>query len=189
RAAIGTQPGERVVLYVGRVAAEKRVDLLPEAIRGLPNVRLVIVGDGPFRAELQRRCVGLPVRFTGYLKGEALAVAYASADAFVFPSDTDTFGQVIQEAMASGLPVVAARAGGAIDLVRHGYNGYLFTPGVVTDLRARLRELLANDSRRITQGLAGRVAAERRSWPSVMDELMGYYTRAMSHRRLGRRPG
>lgn len=183
REAVGAQPGERIVLYVGRVAAEKRVELLPEAIRGLPNTRLVIVGDGPFRPELQRRCAGLPVHFTGYLKGEALAAAYASADAFVFPSDTDTFGQVIQEAMASALPVVAARAGGAIDLVQHGQNGYLFTPGVATDLRARLRELLADDTRRMAQGLAGRAAAERRSWPSVMEELMGYYGYAMRRRR------
>ncbi|MFN3373620.1 MAG: glycosyltransferase, partial [Chloroflexus sp.] len=121
--------------------------------------------------------------FTGYLKGEALAAAYASADAFVFPSDTDTFGQVIQEALASALPVVAARAGGAIDLVQHGQNGFLFTPGVASDLRARLRELLADDTRRMEQGLAGRAAAERRSWPSVMEELMGYYGYAMRRRR------
>ncbi|WP_298819592.1 glycosyltransferase family 4 protein [Chloroflexus sp.] len=184
RAAIGARPDERIVLYVGRVAAEKRVELLPEAIRGLPDTRLVIVGDGPFRAELQRRCAGLPVHFTGYLKGDMLATAYASADAFVFPSDTDTFGQVIQEAMASALPVVAARAGGALDLVQPGQTGYLFTPGVASDLRARLRELLADDTRRVAQGLAGRAAAERRSWPSVMAELMGYYNRVRQRRRL-----
>ncbi len=183
RAAVGARPGERIVLYVGRLAAEKRVDLLPEAIRGLPDIRLVVVGDGPFRAELQRRCAGLPAHFTGYLKGEDLATAYASADAFLFPSDTDTFGQVIQEAMASALPVVAARAGGALDLVRPGETGYLFTPSVASDLRARLRELLANDSRRIAQGQAGRAAAERRSWPSVMAELMAYYERALHRRR------
>lgn len=184
RAAVGVQPGERVVLYVGRVAAEKRVDLLPEAIRGLPNTRLVIVGDGPFRSELQRRCAGLPVHFTGYLKGDDLATAYASADVFVFPSDTDTFGQVVQEAMASALPVVAARAGGALDLIHHGQNGYLFTPGVVSDLRSRLREVLVSDERRLAQGTVGRAIAERRSWPRVMQELMGYYAQALRPRRV-----
>ncbi|WP_448337125.1 glycosyltransferase family 4 protein [Chloroflexus aurantiacus] len=184
RAAVGAQPGERVVLYVGRVAAEKRVDLLPEAIRGLPNARLVIVGDGPFRSELQRRCAGLPVHFTGYLKGEDLATAYASADVFVFPSDTDTFGQVVQEAMASALPVVAARAGGALDLIHHGQNGYLFTPGVVSDLRSRLREVLASDERRLAQGTVGRAIAEQRSWPRVMQELMGYYAQVLRPRRV-----
>ncbi|MGQ9526739.1 glycosyltransferase family 4 protein [Chloroflexus sp.] len=184
RAAVGVQPGERVVLYVGRVAAEKRVDLLPEAIRGLPNTRLVIVGDGPFRSELQRRCAGLPVHFTGYLKGDDLATAYASADVFVFPSDTDTFGQVVQEAMASALPVVAARAGGALDLIHHGQNGYLFTPGVVSDLRSRLREVLAGDERRLAQGSVGRAIAEQRSWPRVMQELMGYYAQVLRPRRV-----
>ncbi len=185
RAAVGARPGERILLYVGRLAAEKRIDLLPEAIRGIPDVRLVFVGDGPFRAELQRRCTGLPVHFTGYLKGDDLATAYASADVFLFPSDTDTFGQVIQEAMASALPVIAARAGGAIDLVHHGQNGYLFAPGVATDLRARLRELLANDDLRLAQGMAGRVIAEQRSWPRVMNELMGYYAQVC--RRSSRR--
>lgn len=185
RAAVGARPGERILLYVGRLAAEKRIDLLPEAIRGIPDVRLVFVGDGPFRAELQRRCTGLPVHFTGYLKGDDLATAYASADVFLFPSDTDTFGQVIQEAMASALPVIAARAGGAIDLVHHGQNGYLFAPGVTTDLRARLRELLANDDLRLAQGMAGRVIAEQRSWPRVMNELMGYYAQVC--RRSSRR--
>jgi glycosyltransferase involved in cell wall biosynthesis len=175
RAAVGARPGERILLYVGRLAAEKRIDLLPEAIRGIPDVRLVFVGDGPFRTELQRRCAGLPVHFTGYLKGNDLATAYASADVFLFPSDTDTFGQVIQEAMASALPVIAARAGGAIDLIQHGQNGYLFAPGVASDLRARLRELLANDDQRLVQGMAGRTIAEQRSWPRVMNELMGYY--------------
>lgn len=184
RAAVGVQPGERVVLYVGRVAAEKRVDLLPEAIRGLPNTRLVIVGDGPFRFELQRRCAGLPVHFTGYLKGDDLATAYASADVFVFTSDTDTFGQVVQEAMASALPVVAARAGGALDLIHHGQNGYLFTPGIVSDLRSRLREVLANDERRLAQGTVGRAIAEQRSWPRVMQELMGYYAQVLRPRRV-----
>jgi glycosyltransferase involved in cell wall biosynthesis len=184
RAAVGVQPGERVVLYVGRVAAEKRVDLLPEAIRGLPNTRLVIVGDGPFRSELQRRCAGLPVHFTGYLKGDDLATAYASADVFVFPSDTDTFGQVVQEAMASALPVVAARAGGALDLIHHGQNGYLFTPGVVSDLRSRLREVLVSDERRLAQGTVGRTIAEQRSWPRVMQELMGYYAQVLRPRRV-----
>ena len=94
---------------------------------------------------------------------------------FLFPSDTDTFGQVIQEAMASALPVIAARAGGAIDLIQHGQNGYLFAPGVASDLRARLRELLANDDQRLVKGMAGRTIAEQRSWPRVMNELMGYY--------------
>lgn len=179
RRSVGLQPGESLLLYVGRIAAEKRVDLLPDAIRHLPNTRLVLVGDGPYRAELERRCAGLPVHFTGYLRGQDLATAYASADTFVFPSDTDTFGQVIQEAMASGLPVVGARSGGTLDLVRDGLTGRLFTPGVAGDLRARLRDLADDPTARVAMGLAGRSAAERRSWPMVMGELMGHYERVL----------
>lgn len=182
RQSVGQQPGETLLLYVGRIASEKRVDLLPEALAGLPNTRLVLVGDGPYRAELERRCAGLPVHFTGYLKGHELATAYASSDAFVFPSDTDTFGQVIQEAMASGLPVVGARSGGTLDLVRDGETGRHFAPGVASDLRARLHELSASATMRAEQGHAGRLAAEGRSWPRVMGELMEHYERVRLRR-------
>jgi phosphatidylinositol alpha 1,6-mannosyltransferase len=144
----------------------------------VPGTRLVVVGDGPARAALERRFAGLPVRFTGYLRGDELAIAYASADAFAFGSDTDTFGQVILEAMASGLPVVAARAGGAVDLVEEGRSGFLFEPGEVHRLAAHLRALGANPALHASLGAGGRRIAERRSWSSVMDELVGHYRRA-----------
>lgn len=179
RASVGAGPDDTLVLYVGRLAKEKRVDLLPEAIRGLEQVRLVLVGDGPARADLQQRTEDLPIHFTGYLRGQELATAYASADVFVFPSDTDTFGQVMQEAMASGLAVIGARSGGTLDLVREDSTGKLFEPGVANDLRLQLRHLISDPETRIAMGQAGRLAAEQRSWPSVMDELMGYYQRVL----------
>lgn len=188
RESIGARGGEAVLLYVGRLAQEKRLDLLADALRGLSGARLVVVGDGPTRGPLERRMAGLPVHFTGYLRGKALATAYASADVFVFPSDTETFGQVIQEAMASGLPVLAARAGGALDLVREDVTGALFAPGSAAELRGALRRLLADEGRRIEMGRAGRSAAERYSWGSVMDELIGHYER-VSVPRLRLRPG
>jgi glycosyltransferase involved in cell wall biosynthesis len=175
RASVGAQPGERVLLYVGRLAPEKRVDLLADALPTLPNTRLVLVGDGPARPALERRLSGARAHFTGYLRGDELATAYASADMFVFPSDTETFGQVLQEAMASGLPVVAARAGGAIDLVRDGMTGALFQPGNATELRAQIFRLVNAPAQRATMGSAGRAAAEQRSWGRVMDELLGHY--------------
>lgn len=178
RASVGARPGELVLLYVGRLAAEKRLDLLADALDGLPGVRLVLVGDGPARPELAQRLAGRPAHFTGFLRGEALATAYASADAFVFPSDTETFGQVMQEAMASGLPVVAARAGGALDIVRSGITGAFFTPGDAAGLREQVRALVADPARRAAQGTTGRAAAERNSWGSVMDELVDHYHRA-----------
>jgi phosphatidylinositol alpha 1,6-mannosyltransferase len=178
REGIGARPEDRVLLYVGRLAPEKRVDLLADALLGLPNVRLVIVGDGPARSDLERRMADLPVHFTGYLRGDDLATAYASANAFVFPSPTETFGQVVQEAMSSGLPVVGARSGGTLDLVRPGVNGLLFDPGSAADLHAQLDRLLADAPTLATMGRRGRALAETRSWPVLLDELLGYYDRA-----------
>lgn len=190
RRAVGASPGETIVASVGRLAPEKRVEAIGDALRSVPGARLVVVGDGPARASLERRFAGLPVHFTGYLRGEALATAYASADAFAFGSDTDTFGQVILEAMASGLPVVAARAGGAIDLVEDGRSGFLFEAGDVRRLAACLRTLTANPALRARFGTRGRRIAEQRSWPSVIDELAGHYRRAAAmHPAWGRALG
>lgn len=184
RQSIGLQPHETLLLYTGRLATEKRLELLVKAVRGLENVRLVLVGDGPARTLLERQMVGMPVHFAGFLSGDALATAYASADLFVFPSDTETFGQVIQEAMASGLPVVAAGTGGARDVVADGQTGILFTPGDVATLRTQIARLLADPSRRADFGIAGRAIVERRTWSSVMDELLRYYQYALRWTRL-----
>jgi phosphatidylinositol alpha 1,6-mannosyltransferase len=186
RESVGAQPGEATLLYVGRLATEKRLDLLAQALRGLTNARLVLVGDGPERQRLERQFAGLPVHFTGYLQGDALAAAYASADLFVFPSDSETFGQVIQEAMASGLPVVAARAGGALDLICDGVTGMFFAPRNAADLHMRLRDLLAAPDLRAAMGQAGRATAEQHSWDKVLDQLMTYYQSAQ-RRRMGAR--
>lgn len=183
RASVGAGQGERLLLYVGRLAPEKRLDLLAEVLPALPNTRLVVVGDGPARAGLERRLAGAPAHFAGYLTGDELATAYASADLFVFPSDTETFGQVIQEAMASGLPVVAARAGGALDLVRHGVTGALFAPGNLAELRRNVAEILANPAGSAAMGAAGRLAAEGRSWGRVMAQLMGHYEQTLRRSR------
>jgi glycosyltransferase involved in cell wall biosynthesis len=187
RASVGAQPGERVLLYVGRLAPEKRIDLLANTLPALPNTRLVLVGDGPARPALEQRLSGLPAHFTGYLRGDELATAYASADLFVFPSDTETFGQVIQEAMASGLPVVAARAGGAMDLVRDETTGALFRPGSAAELREQTLRLVRAPEQRAAMGAAGRAAAERRSWGRVMDELLGHYETTLRRQRAPHR--
>lgn len=187
RESVGARPGERVLLYVGRLAPEKRLDLLAELLPTLPETRLVLVGDGPARPALEQRLGRERAHFAGYLRGDDLATAYASADLFVFPSDTETFGQVVQEAMASGLPVVAARAGGAIDLVGDGETGALFTPGSVAELRAQTIWLLGNPDDRAALGAAGRAAAERRAWGRVMDDLLGHYQRTLRRQHRLRR--
>ena len=106
------EPERPLLLYVGRLSPEKRIDWLKPMLQAVPEARLAIVGDGPMRPVLESMFAGHPVRFTGYLTGDELADAYAAADVFVFPSHSETFGNVVLEAMASGLPVVAARSGG-----------------------------------------------------------------------------
>lgn len=179
RQSAGVQPGETALVYVGRLAKEKRVDLLADTLRQLQGARLIVVGDGPARSDLERRMDGLPVHFTGYLQGHDLATAYASSDVFVFPSDTETFGQVVQEAMSSGLAVVGARGGGTLDLVRDGQTGALCVPGSATDMAAQLRPLIAAPDQRLAMGHAARTTAEGRSWPVVVNELLHHYQRTM----------
>ncbi|KAK4050274.1 hypothetical protein OIV83_003595 [Microbotryomycetes sp. JL201] len=130
------QESKIVMLYVGRISWEKNLRLLVEAFRGLekpdvagsrPACTLVFVGDGPARPELEQLCAtyGLDAVFMGYRKGQELAACFASADIFAFPSWTETFGQVVLESLASGLPVVGLRAEGVCDLVKHGETGLL----------------------------------------------------------------
>ena len=121
-----------VILYVGRISWEKNIRLLIEAFKLLPaavrtNAKLVFVGDGPARGDLTRLCTkyGLDATFMGHQKGKRLAAMYASSSVFAFPSFTETFGQVVLEALASGLPVVGLHAEGTSDLVSHGRTGLL----------------------------------------------------------------
>ncbi len=173
-------PGADVVLlYVGRIAPEKKIDLLIEA---LPRIRasttqrvgLVLVGGGPARDGLM--AAGHPdVHFTGYRRGTDLAAHYASADAFVFPSDTETFGQVVSEALSSGLPVVAPDRGGVTDLVIPDETGFLFRPGRADELADRAIRLVEDAALRRRLGARGRALAEGRSWSEVFDGLFTTY--------------
>jgi phosphatidylinositol alpha 1,6-mannosyltransferase len=206
RRQLGVPDGTPLLLYVGRLAREKRVADLAPVLRNLTHgsraalspgartrasvpattvpatisrsrerVHLAIVGDGPARAELEQTFAGLPVTFTGYLRGEALATAYASSDLFVFPSDSEAFGNVVLEAMASGLPVVAAAAGGVEDLVEHGATGHLFAPTDTADLEACIRHELEDPAARRRHGQAGRSAALARTWSRQQRLLLAHY--------------
>lgn len=176
-------PGADLILvYVGRVAPEKNVGLLLEAFptireRASKRVALVYVGDGPALEALRRRDVE-DVYFTGYRRGEALAAHYASADIFVFPSDTETFGQVVTEALASGIPAVAPARGGVLDTVTPGETGWLFEPGDPSDLAERVLDLVEDEDRRRAMGARARKAAERRSWAEVFHRLFADYAEA-----------
>ena len=164
--------GEVLVGYVGRLATEKRVDLLAP-IAALPGVRLVIVGGGPVAAALHAALPGAV--FLGPRQGAQLARIYASLDVFVHSGPYETFGQTIQEAAASGLPVVAPAAGGPADLVDHGVTGYLVTPLSATALAVAVARLAADPGLRASYGAAGRRKALGRGWSVLGDQLIEHY--------------
>jgi phosphatidylinositol alpha 1,6-mannosyltransferase len=170
--------GEVVIGYVGRVAPEKQVERIA-ALRGIPGIRIAIVGDGPSMSVVRKKLEGMPVDYLGALHGAALASAYASFDVFLHTGEEETFGQTVQEAHATGLPVVAPRAGGPIDLVAHGLNGFLYEPGNSAELRSTI-ELLARDpAMRRRMGEAGRRGVLGRDWATVCDELLTRYVKVI----------
>ncbi len=174
--------GETIVGYVGRIAPEKGLARL-RALTGLAGIRLVIVGDGPGMDDTRRQLAQLEPRFLGQLSGSRLRAAYAAMDVFVHTGAEETFGQTLQEAAASGLPVVAPRAGGPIDLVDHGTTGLLFEPDDASALRIAVERLVADPGMRARMGEAGRRRVLGRSWSTVADQLLGHYE-AAAHRAL-----
>jgi alpha-1,6-mannosyltransferase len=172
------EEGRARALYVGRVAPEKNLDLLVRVFDPLTDVDLTIVGDGPSWEALRAR---LPrAEFTGRLEGEALAQAYADADFFVFPSRTDTLGNVVLEAMASGLPVVVTDSLGPKELVEQGVTGLI--AGSDEEFARSVRTLAGEADRRRKIGRAARRFAEARSWQAIFDQLLGYYERTLARR-------
>ena len=164
--------GEVLAGYVGRLAPEKRVELLAP-VATLPGVRLVLVGSGPAEAAARR---AMPAAvFLGQRHGEELASIYASLDLFVHSGPHETFGQTLQEAAASGLPVVAPAAGGPLDLVSHGETGFLVPPGDPGALAGAVAGLAADSGLRARQGRAARQRVLGRSWSALGDELIGHY--------------
>jgi glycosyltransferase involved in cell wall biosynthesis len=179
RRALGFSPGDVVVGYVGRIAAEKNIGYLTSALTQVaadrPNVRFLFVGDGPERGDVERR-MGPHARFAGYRTGEDLADHYAAADLFAFSSLTETFGNVILEAMASGLPVVALRAGGVADTVEPAVTGVLIEPDAPpADFARAVIELTDDAGHRRRTSEAARAYALTRTWDEIMETLRGHY--------------
>lgn len=171
----GGQTDRPLLLFVGRLSHEKRIHWIHRVLNALPEVRLAIVGDGPARPALQRLFFDAPVVFTGVLRGEDLAAAYASADIFVFPAANETLGNVVLEAMASGLPVVAPRSGGLLDHAVHGETALLFEPEDCQALVTAVSELVHDPARAKRMGQAGRARVEPRTWAAVLDGLLDDY--------------
>lgn len=173
---------EVLVGYVGRLAPEKQVEDL-RALTGIDGVRLVVIGDGPSRPSLEAMLPG--ARFTGFLGGDALATAMASLDLFVHPGESETFCQAAQEALASGVPVVATGRGGPVDLVHSSRDGWLYRPGDLGELAARVRDLAGDAAKRHAFGEAAREGVAGRSWERLGDELIGHYELAARMRSQG----
>lgn len=175
----GGHPDELLLLYAGRLSSEKRLKDLRAVLESVPGTRLALIGDGPERAALEMHFAGLPVTFAGYMTGETLSEAYASADVFVFPSQLETFGLAATEAMASGLPVVASRVGGIPDVVQEGVTGYTFAPGDVPALIEAVRCMVARRDELPEMGRAARAFAETQTWPAMMDAVVELYTKVI----------
>jgi phosphatidylinositol alpha 1,6-mannosyltransferase len=169
--------GEVLVGFVGRLAAEKQIEDLA-VLNDLPGIRLVIIGDGPERERLTRRLPG--AHFTGVLSGTDLSQALASLDIVVHTGPYETFCQVAQEAMASGLPVVAVGAGGLLDLVDSSRTGWLYPPGDLRALRAHVTDLVGDEWKRRAMGAAAHQKVRARTWPVVCDRLLRHYDEAAS---------
>lgn len=159
------KPDTPTIVHVGRLGVEKNLDFLVKVMERIPETRLVFVGDGPYKSDLEQMFEGKNVHFTGMLTGEELSQAYASGDIFITPSESETLGFVVLEAMASGIPVVCARAGGIPDIVnQNGVTGYLYTPGDVEDCVGKLKALIESPDLRERIGRAGREEVEKYDW-------------------------
>jgi glycosyltransferase involved in cell wall biosynthesis len=168
-----------LLLYIGRLSAEKQIERIRPVLEAMPEARLALVGDGPHRQQLERVFEGTATTFVGYLAGEELASAYASGDAFLFPSSTETLGLVLLEAMAAGCPVVGANRGGIPDIVSDGENGCLYDPDRPDSLTLAVRRLLGNAQTHRQLRLAARREAERWGWAGATEQLRRYYARVL----------
>ncbi len=169
-------PESPLLVYVGRLSAEKSIERLKPMLEALPGARLALVGDGPHHKVLQQHFAGMPVYMAGFLRGEELAAAYASSDVFVMPSRTETLGLVVLEAMSSGVPVVGARAGGIPEMIQEGVSGSLFdTEAEATEA---IRSFLSCPEKRRSTGLAARTHAIDHGWKAATLQLIEHYKTA-----------
>ncbi|KUP06381.1 glycosyl transferase [Bacillus coahuilensis p1.1.43] len=175
-------PTKKILLYVGRLAAEKEIHKIKRLLEKQDNIVLVIVGDGPERNDLEKLFQHESVVFTGFLHGEELAIAYASSDAFIFPSTTETLGLVILEAMASGTPVIAAKSGPTQEQIVDGVNGILFNPSDESSMDALL-EKMYNEELMNRISMNAESEAKENGWSDQAAQLLGYYEQLILQKR------
>lgn len=170
---------EYILSYAGRLAPEKNVSFLLDIARNLPQqirdrVHWLIVGDGPIREQLEKEAPA-NMTFTGYLNGEQLAEVYSASDLFVFPSATETFGNVVLESLASGTPVIGANSGGVKNIITHGVTGILCEANNLQQFTNGIVSMIASDSKRLQMGYEGRNYALSQKWDKIFDDLLVQY--------------
>lgn len=186
----GIGESKLLLLYVGRIAPEKDIDILLGSYLTLPRdvaerVHLIVVGDGPFMSKINPHD-NSSITWTGFLRGRKLSEMYASCDLFVFPSSTETFGNVVLEAMASGLPVIGVESGGVTDIISHMKNGLLCRARSVESFREGIGLLVRNEQLRRQMAYFARLSARKRDWNVIFDRLMDSYQAVLQERRYAK---
>ncbi len=177
------QKTDSLLIYVGRLSAEKQIERIKPVLDNIPGACLALVGDGPYRGQLEKIFENTQTSFIGYLSGEELASAYASGDIFLFPSSTETLGLVLLEAMAAGCPVIGANKGGIPDIIDDGINGCLYNPdekdnGERSLIEATKKILVDNNKKEIMRKEA-RKEAEKWDWNQATLQLQKYYSETL----------
>lgn len=176
-------PHRKLLVFIGRLAIEKEIDRLLPLVQTREDIRLAIVGDGPDRGRLEKLFLGTDTVFTGFLHGDALSQAFASADAFVFPSVSETLGLVILESMASGVPVIAAKSEPTLEQIRHLENGLLFNVEEYDSLPAAV-DLLYDEALYSKIRTRGLQEALDQSWESASEAMESAYHLAIARSAL-----
>ncbi|MDQ0857977.1 glycosyltransferase family 1 protein [Bacillus sp. V2I10] len=175
-----------ILSYVGRLAPEKDVQTLMKISHQLPEhlrskVHFLIVGDGPSKEEMMKESPD-NMTFAGYASGEKLAKIYSGSDLFLFPSPTETFGNVVLESLAAGTPVIGANSGGVKNIIQQGKTGYLCETGSAAEFISAIDTLLQNDALRYQMGMSARAYALSQTWDSIFEGLLNAYSEVLDQR-------
>ena len=179
------QNTDSLLIYVGRLSAEKQIERIKPVLDNIPGACLALVGDGPYRGQLEKIFENTKTNFIGYLSGEELASAYASGDIFLFPSSTETLGLVLLEAMAAGCPVIGANKGGIPDIINNGINGCLYNPDEKDNGERSLieatKKILADKNKKEAMRKEARKEAEQWDWNQATLQLQKYYSETLEN--------
>ena len=179
------QNTDSLLIYVGRLSAEKQIERIKPVLDNIPGACLALVGDGPYRGQLEKIFENTKTNFIGYLSGEELASAYASGDIFLFPSSTETLGLVLLEEMAAGCPVIGANKGGIPDIINNGINGCLYNPDEKDNGERSLieatKKILADKNKKEAMRKEARKEAEQWDWNQATLQLQKYYAETLEN--------